>query len=329
MKRKNIIILGLILLVIPFLFLTVLAKDQLYDFRKTNWGTSREQVKAIEDKNPDFEDNTILNYSVAINEKNFVCTYRFLKDKLYNSECVFIGQYTNKNNYIDDYKELKEILIKKYGKPKIDRPELWANDLYKDNKSDWGMAVSVGYLAYWSQWKTPTTKIDLMLWGENNKINLSIRYESKELKEWADKLLKSEFLVVVEELDTPQKICAYMRNDFEYEVHIYYTPIPHTLWKNKKGDCNDFSTFGVYIANYHGYKTYQVVINFKKATLGHTIAVYKENGKYNYSSNWEYFPIQANNFKEVVDHYSSFDDEYELKNYKVYDYEMNLITEGK
>lgn len=99
--------------------------------------------------------------------------------------------------------------------------------------------------------------------------------------------------------------------------------------REKKGDCNDFSTFGTYIANYHGYKAYQIFIYFKEVTLGHVIAVYKENGKYNYSSNWEYFPIQANNFKEVVTSYFSFDDEYELKNYEVYDYEMNLITEGK
>ena len=101
------------------------------------------------------------------------------------------------------------------------------------------------------------------------------------------------------------------------------------MGERKKGDCNDFSTFGTYIAKYHGYKTYQIFIYFKEITLGHVIAVYGENGKYNYSSNWEYIPIQANNFKEVVTSYFSFDDEYELKNYEVYDYEMNLIAEGK
>jgi len=229
MKRNaSILLIGLCILAIstPTLF----AEEAKYDFRKTNWGMSKEQVKATEDKNPDFEVNTMLSYSVMINEKDFMCTYRFLEDKLYNSECVFIGQHTNKNNYIDDYKELKEILIKKYGKPKIEEPELWGNELYKDDKSNWGTAISEGDLAYWDQWKTPNTKIDLMLWGENYKINLSIRCESEELKEW----VKSEFLLVVEELDTPQKICGYMRNNFEYELHIYYAPIPQTLWMKKK-----------------------------------------------------------------------------------------------
>ena len=324
--KKNISILSIVLLI--FLDIstpTLFAEETKYDFRKTNWGMSKEQVKATEDKKPNFEDNTILSYSVTINEKDFMCTYRFLEDKLYNSECVFIGQHTNKNNYIDDYKELKEILIKKHGKPKIEMPELWGNELYKDDKSNWGTAISEGDLAYWDQWKTPNTKIDLMLLGENYKINLSIICESEELKEW----VKSEFLAAVEELDTPQKICGYMRNNFEYELNISYTLDPQNLWMKKKGDCNDFSTFGVYIANYHGYKAYQIVMYFKETTLGHAIAVYKENGEYNYSSNWEYYPIQANNFKEVVEHYFSFDDEYEFKNYKVYDYEMNLIEEGK
>jgi len=318
MKRKSIIISGLILLIITSLSLTILANEQVTDFRKTNWGMSREQVKETEDKNPDFEDNIILNYNVAIHGKDFVCTYRFLNDKLYDIKCVFIG-HTNKSLYIDDYKELKEIFIKKYGKPKS---ELYPGKYGLEVANDLVTAIRVGDEAYWAQWSTPNTKIDLMLVGENNKINLIIKYKS-------DKILKSEFLAAVKELDTPQKICAYMRNNFEYELHEVYAPAPYLLWERKKGDCNDFSTFGTYIANYHGYKAYQIFIYFKEVTLGHVIAVYTENGKYNYSSNWEYFPIQANNFKEVVTSYFSFDDEYELKNYEVYDYEMNLIAEGE
>jgi len=57
-----------------------------------------------------------------------------------------------------------------------------------------------------------------------------------------------EFLAVIEELDTPQKIGDYMLENFTYEAHNFYAPDPYTLWKTKKGDCNDFSTFGVFIA---------------------------------------------------------------------------------
>jgi len=69
---------------------------------------------------------------------------------------------------------------------------LWKNDLYKDDKSHWGMAISVGHLVYAVQWETPTTEIGIMLMGNNYKINLGIFYESKELKEWAKRIKEKE-----------------------------------------------------------------------------------------------------------------------------------------
>lgn len=137
-----------------------------------------------------------------------------------------------------------------------------------------------------------------------------------------------EFLAVVEELNTPKKIVDYMQDNFEYEPHAIYAPDPYTLWKTKRGDCNDFSTFAVFVANYHGIKAYQMFIYFKNNLFNHAIAVYEENGKYDYSNNKAYYPIQVSTFKEVVEHYLSFSDEYELKNYEVYDYEMNIVNVG-
>jgi len=159
-----------------------------HDFRKANWGMSKEQVKATENRKPDFEDNTSVGYKMKINGNDFLCIYSFLQDKLYNSGYALSGTHTNKNLYIDDYEELKETLTKKYGKPKMDIPGLWRNDLYKDDKSHWGMAISVGHLAYASQWETTTTTISLRLHGDNFKISLVLSYDSKELKEWAKKI---------------------------------------------------------------------------------------------------------------------------------------------
>ena len=114
--------------------LILFAVEAKYDFRKTNWGMSKEQVKTTEDKKPDFEDNTMLSYEVTISEKDFECVYLFLEDKLYGSRYLFFEEHTNKNLYIDDYEELKEILTKEYGKPKIDKVT-WKNDLFKNLES--------------------------------------------------------------------------------------------------------------------------------------------------------------------------------------------------
>jgi hypothetical protein len=187
MKRKSIILWGLIVLFIFSISLTILAKEQVYDFRKTNWGMSKEQVKATEDKKPDFEADDRLFYNLKINGDDYICVYRFLEDKLYSGSYRFTVKHVNKNRYIDDYKELKEILTKKYGKLISDEIK-WKNDLYKDNKSEWGMAISVGDLEYWTYWETSTTEICLLLTGDNYKITLDIHYYSKKLKEWANKI---------------------------------------------------------------------------------------------------------------------------------------------
>lgn len=135
----------------------------------------------------------------------------------------------------------------------------------------------------------------------------------------------TEFLALIQELDTPEKICQYMTDNFEFEEHPLRTLTPYELFLNKKGDCNDFSTFAIFIADYHSYETYQIRIYFQNTFNLHRIAVYKEYDKYNYSSNMDYFPIQANNFKEIVEDYNDYDYRYKLKYYVVYDYDMNII----
>jgi len=132
--KKNVSILLIILCILAVSTLILFAEEAKYDFRKTNWGMSKEQVKATEDKKPDFEDNTMLSYEVTISEKDFECAYLFLEDKLYGSGYLFFGEHTNKNLYIDDYEELKEILTKEYGKPKIDKVT-WKNELFKNLES--------------------------------------------------------------------------------------------------------------------------------------------------------------------------------------------------
>ena len=165
--------------------------SEKYDFRKTNWGMSKEQVKATENKKPDLEEDNALAYYVKINGDDYICAYSFLKDKLYNTGYVIAEKHTNRNLYIDDYKKLKETLIKKYGKPLTDRTT-WDNDLYKGDRSEWGFAVSLGHLSYGATWETSTTYITLGLNGDNYKISLLIAYDSKELEAWKKQIKDKE-----------------------------------------------------------------------------------------------------------------------------------------
>ena len=54
------------------------------------------------------------------------------------------------------------------------------------------MAISVGHLAYGVSWEISTTEINLVLAGDNFKINLTKVYHSRELKKWAKRIKEKE-----------------------------------------------------------------------------------------------------------------------------------------
>jgi len=132
-----------------------------------------------------------------------------------------------------------------------------------------------------------------------------------------------EFLAVVESLDTPEKISKYMKENFTYESHSFYID-PYTLWKIKKGDCNDFSTFATYIAHYHGYETWEIRIIYEKTS--HRLGVYKEGNYLTFTSNQYYYTNYYNNFLNIVNSYCLSHNKV-WKSYEVYKYNVEMIKE--
>jgi hypothetical protein len=137
-----------------------------------------------------------------------------------------------------------------------------------------------------------------------------------------------EFITMIESLNTPEKIAEYMQNNFTYEAHPNYALDPYTLWKTEKGDCNDFDAFARFVANWHGYETYQIKIYYSGTFEKHLIAVYVEDCGLSFTDNWKYH-CGFNSFREIVE----FDCEYyfwfrELKKYIVLDYENNIVEVG-
>ncbi|MBA7552545.1 hypothetical protein ES705_45113 [subsurface metagenome] len=132
-----------------------------------------------------------------------------------------------------------------------------------------------------------------------------------------------EFMDMVEELNTPQKVSDYMMENFEYELHNLWTPTPYFLWKRGKGDCNDFATFGVFIAHYHGYETYQIIISYIDASTKHMIAVYVEE-ELSFTDNRSYH-YGFDSFREIVEFDCKYFPDKEIKKYIVKDYENNII----
>jgi len=127
-----------------------------------------------------------------------------------------------------------------------------------------------------------------------------------------------EFIQTIESLDTLDKICNYMNDNFipiEYNENVFD---PYTMWQVKTGDCNDYASFAIFCANYHNYETYQIWLIFPD--FSHIIAVYKIDNGY-LVSDWDYLHEKVyNSFSEIMQFFY-------CKNYIVYDYNMNIIEQ--
>ncbi len=151
--------------------------SESFDFRKTSWGMTKDQVKNSEPSSPIRDDANALFFKGKISNLDCVYAFVFAKGKLVRSKYAITEEHTNKNDYIDDYNSLKAALTGKYGDPLNDRTN-WKNSLYRDDKEEWGFAVSLGHLSYFATWSTPTTEVFLGLLGDNYKVDLVIEYSS-------------------------------------------------------------------------------------------------------------------------------------------------------
>jgi hypothetical protein len=179
MKMKTLWKGALVALLVLLFVGNSLADD--YTFRKTKWGMSIEQVKSSEPLEVAKEVKNFLRYKTTVIGKDVLVIYIFVDNQLVRARYALAEPHTNKNDFITDYNDFKEILTKKYGKPKQDE-KLWKDDLYKEDYSDWGLAISIGHLIYFSVWETEDTEIRDVLMGENYDISCIVEYASKKLK---------------------------------------------------------------------------------------------------------------------------------------------------
>jgi len=130
-----------------------------------------------------------------------------------------------------------------------------------------------------------------------------------------------DFLNMIESLQTPEEICRYMADNFEFEDHAFKTLTPYELFILKKGDCDDFSAFATFIAHYHGYEVYQIKMEMS-FFINHAIGVFKEGNCYNVSNTIYYLNYEWKDFEDIMNAFVNW------KSYIVYDYNMNIVEKG-
>ena len=159
---------------------------QDFDFRKTNWNFTKNQVKAAETSESIMDESNILGYLTTVAGLDCTLGYYFADNSLYKGAYIFSEEHSNKNDYLNDFAKLKVLLKEKYGEPQTDEVN-WKNSLYQDDKEDYGLAISIGHLELYSIWETEKTSIQLIIDGDNYEINLRAIYSSKNLSEQVEK----------------------------------------------------------------------------------------------------------------------------------------------
>ncbi len=156
-------------------------------FRNTRWGMSKEQVLRIEGRSDHLENSgglDIINYPQKILDMDCMVGYVFAENILAKAKYSFLGKQEEKNQYLLEYKTIKDILIRKYGMP-LSEKALWSNPMYENDDSNWGLAVSLGHLEFNAKWRDSETEILLRLSGGNNRLSLVVEYSGLEYRDLA------------------------------------------------------------------------------------------------------------------------------------------------
>ena len=165
-----------------------------FHFRKTRWGMSKKQVKASETNEMiAMDDLDLVACESIVNGRDCFITYEFVNNKLAKAGYLFRDKHAfNWNQYIRDYKSLKDLLIKKYGWADRDIVK-WNDELYKNDRERWGLAVILGHLLYGTEWQTGETEIFLSLAGGDYKAQCTVNYVSKTLGKLNDEKILEDF----------------------------------------------------------------------------------------------------------------------------------------
>ena len=157
-----------------------------YNFRYTKWGMSPEEVIASETMAPIEKDETLIKYNTQILDKKVELLYLFAQNKLIGASYKLDENYLNSERFIKAYTRFKGELIKKYGQPNKEITQ-WKNDAFKSDRSKWGIALSLGYLEYFTFWEIPGTTVSCGLKEKNYYVLCSIDYWSMEFSNLLDK----------------------------------------------------------------------------------------------------------------------------------------------
>lgn len=145
------------------------------DFRTVRWGMSIPEVKKKETAKLLKESSTELEYEAEFLGYTCKVLYYFTSSKLQRAEMLISQDHTDPAKYYKDYEKLIKFLNPLYGSPVSDQKD-WKNDMYKNDRSRYGFAISIGFLTCKTVWNNKRSQVSLNISGGNHKIKTNLEY---------------------------------------------------------------------------------------------------------------------------------------------------------
>lgn len=154
-----------------------------FTFRGYAWGTSLDEIKQkevtsdmVENVDYSISDGKLIIAEGKVSTYNANICFEFDgENKLISGQYNITEKHSDYTGYYNDFEDLADLYSKKYGEPQSH--DLWKNDLYKDDKSEWGLAAACGHATFWRTWDADDgSEIIIGLIGDNFKNSTFILY---------------------------------------------------------------------------------------------------------------------------------------------------------
>lgn len=145
-----------------------------YNFRVPVWGMTMDEIVNVEGTRPKNRTEDKINYETLIADHGVFIDYQFDNGKLVRASLIFPEVMEDKNDYIREYRDIKDKFSAQYGQPVIDSSNnLTGEDIPNAKKGD---AVCEGKLVYGAQWDLPGTTARLVLNSYQSQCTLVMMY---------------------------------------------------------------------------------------------------------------------------------------------------------
>ena len=159
-----------------------LFSEEKYDFRKSRWDMSFEEVLKSENKPVFSFKDSCIKYSDMVYFKEVELFYHFSEGKLSRIAISFINLFPlEKNNYYEEYDIIRSYYIKKYGKVSFNQTE-WYNKKFKNNPDKINEAIGKNHVSITDSWELENTIITIGVFADKSGVVSILALYKKKIK---------------------------------------------------------------------------------------------------------------------------------------------------